>query len=142
MWIFSNKYISIDIQNPFKTWWKVRKYFKFPELYISSTNKYYSEYWFYIQTFDILWKDKWNSPRQEINPRITISIFKKFALNISIEGNIKYSWIYWETILDYLYYTNDLKKALENNDGWGDSKGNKINIELICLKSKYYGKYL
>lgn len=142
MWTFNNKYIDLYIENPFKTWWKVRKYFKFPKLYISYTTKYYCDHWLSIETFDITWKDKWNSPRHEINPRITISIFKKFALNISIEGNIKYSWIYWETILDYLYYTNDLKKALENNDGWRDSKGNKINIELICLKSKYYGKYL
>lgn len=142
MWIFSNKYIYIDIENPFKTWWKVRKYFKFPKLHISTTNKYRSNYWFHIKTFDILWKDKWNSPRHEISPRITINIFKKFTLSISIEGNIEYSWIYWETILDYLYYTNDLTKALENNSGWEDSKGNKINPELICLKSKYHGKYL
>lgn len=142
MWTFNNKYISIDIENPFKTWWKAKKYFKFPELYIRCTNKYHSNYWFYIEAFDILWKDKWDSPRHEISPRITIVIFKKFALSISIEGDVEYSWIYWETILDYLYYTKDLKKALENNSGWKTFKENEINVETICLKPKYYGKYL
>lgn len=142
MWIFNNKYIDIYIENPFKTWWKVRKYFKFPKLYISYTTKYYCDHWLSIEVFDITWKDKWFSPRHEISPLIKISIFKKLILKIYLEGNKYYSEIYWETILDYLYYTNDLTKALENNSGWEDFKGNKINPELICLKSKYHGKYL
>lgn len=141
MWLLYNR-IYIYLKNPLKTWWKARKYFKFPKIYISYSFKNLSYNWFELDISDILWKDKYNTPRHEFSPHINIVLFKKFRLRILFEGDLKYSWIYWETLLDYLYYSNNIKQAIDNNTGWSDSKNNMIDVEKICLKSKYYGKYM
>lgn len=114
----TGKLYRIYIENPFKTWWKVRKYFKRPKakFYIGlfqdnfrfNTNKILD-----INIHDVEWKDKWNSPRHEDNPLIFISLFK--YLWIYIEPSIYYydefgerkegDLYYWEYLLDYLYYS-------------------------------------
>lgn len=134
---FLEKWIDIYIENPFKTWWKVRKYFKLPNIRfyffiggdrspIFTTSSWCGKM-FDIKIKDLMWKDKYNSPRHEANPIIYFCLFKWIGFYIT--PIIKYQdefgeeregdMIYWEYVLDYLYY----KKTLRSYSCWtGQSK--------------------
>jgi len=149
-----NSYFSFIISNPFKTWWKVRKYFKMPSLHFHKVGnifrkKVHTQFGDYginicpyasygriakiidVYIDDVMWKDKWNSPRHERNPIIWILFFRRIGFCITF--NIKYrdelgkicngDMYYWEFILNYLYYHNNLKSALLASGAWAcDSK--------------------
>ena len=137
MWI-NNTLFDIYIENPFKTWWKARKYFKRPKTIIKiglfkENFRFNINKILHISIHDLEWKDKWNSPRHEDNPLIFISLFKYFW--IYIESHIKYydefgekkdgDSIYWEYLLNYLYY----KKRLRCYSAWRhDSKLYRMSI--------------
>ncbi len=164
----ANKYFGLVLENPFKTWWKARKYFKIPKTKISFFYKKHSEFIpapyvcvdriskiIDINIHDIIWKDKWDSPRHEINPYIFVCLFRKFGFIIqpkiywynefgekNEEDSSYLDIVYWEYLLDYLYYSKNLKL-----DSWwtSDSKiftivkkwGNKedgTEDEIIPLK--------
>lgn len=130
--------VAFSVENPFKTWWKARKYFKVPKLSLKfSSHKYRfpyaSKYWqgkiLDINVHDIYWKDKWNSPRHERNPLIYICLFSRFS--VWIYPTITYynefgekengDIYYWEYLLDYLYYSKN--KSLRVYSAWtSDSK--------------------
>ena len=118
--------IAFSIENPLKTWWKAKKYFKFPNISICFSNNKYSfpyasKFWqgklLDINIHDVYWKDKYNSPRHERNPLIYICLFGKYSVWICFHKK----WInefgdktdesihYWEYMLDYLYYSKSLK---------------------------------
>ena len=118
--------IAWSIENPFKTWWSARKYFKCPGISIRFfTSKYsfpYASKWWQgklldINIHDVYWKDKYNSPRHERNPLIYICLFGKYAFWITpkityknefgedIHGDI----YYWEYLLDHIFYDKPLK---------------------------------
>lgn len=122
----SNSYISYWIENPFKTWWKARQYFKRPKLHCYFS---YSKFCgigkiLDIDIHDIQWKDKWESPRHEHSPKISITLFQRF--NFSILFTIYYfdefgdkkngDMEYWEYLLNWLYYKN--RKTLHCYPGW------------------------
>ena len=137
--------IAWNIENPFKTYWKARKYFKCPKLNISfCTSKYHfpyaSKYWqgklLDINIHDVLWKDKWDSPRHERNPLIYICLFGKFSVWITPKiyykdefGENKLGDMeYWEYLLEWLYYKE--KKTLRCYSGWtGTSKLYKQRVK-------------
>lgn len=130
--------IAISIENPFKTWWKAKKYFKFPDITISYGWQpyhypYASSYWrgkiLDINIHDIYWKDKFNSPRHERNPLIYFCLFSRLSLWIIFgkkyrdefgekqDGSLEY----WEYILSHLYYSKN--KSLKCYSNWTtDSK--------------------
>lgn len=116
------KVFTIHIENPFKTWWKARKYFKFPKPKITFfCHRVGKAKLIDIDIHDIYWKDKWNSPRHEISPRIFFCLFRtigfvvNFPVTYSNEFGDKenYDMEYWEYLLDYLYYSKSL-----NIDSW------------------------
>lgn len=114
-----SKWINLEIENPFKTWWKVKKYFKFPRITVNNSTQYNNGFGkiFNLVIRDITWKDKFYTPKHEINPFIYISLFQTF--NIWITPTITFKdelnkihngdKIYWEYILNYLYYNKTLK---------------------------------
>lgn len=127
----SNSYISYWIENPFKTWWKARKYFKRPKLHCRFTreNFYRVGKILDIEICDIQWKDKWNTPRHEKSPIISIKLFRRFEFSIIFyiyyidefgdkkNGDMEY----WEYLLNWLYYYK--KETLHCYSGWrSDSK--------------------
>lgn len=139
------KWINIYIENPFKTWWKARKYFKRPKMrfgiwWKNSPNIKYNEYSHYydgcgkildVNIHDVWWKDKYNLPCHEYDPIIKISLFRLITFSITFhidyrdefnekrDGNLEY----WEYLLNYLYYS----KSLLNYGTWfSDSKVYKI----------------
>lgn len=129
-----SKWIDITIENPFKTWWKARKYFKIPKLRFSAFSDSYRSYKhggriLEIDCLDVMWKDKFNSPRHERSPHISILLFRKFGIRIDFyidyydefrekqNGDMEY----WEYLLEWLYYKK--KKTLRCYSSWtGDSK--------------------
>ncbi len=166
----NNSFIHIFVENPLKTWWKARKYFKIPRLHIkfffAPQLKYDDEYLRkklkdrsyknpfkekieHIKTLinsqsyhnscpyanykrtgkildvyssDVLWKDKYGSPRHEKSPYIFFCLFRLigFAIRFYIPAYNEFGekengdLYYWEYLLDYLYY----EKTLEVNKFW------------------------
>lgn len=101
------------LENPFKTWWKARQYFKFPKIKISFNRVNTG---LFIKSKDILWKDKFNSPRIVEFPYIKIGLlnyeivieFNHYKINeFGEKEEINYE--YWEHLLKYLYYDHSLK---------------------------------
>lgn len=129
-----SKWIDVAIENPFKTWWKARKYFKRPRLKFRSFFTSYKAYrrggrLLEIECFDIVWKDKFNSPRHEISPHISVLLFGKFGFRIDtvIYYNDEFGekqngdMEYWEYLLKWLYYKK--QRTLRCYSSWtGDSK--------------------
>lgn len=124
-----SKWIDIMIENPFKTWWKARKYFKRPKLQLSTFSDSWRSYKrggriLEIDCLDVMWKDKFNSPRHERSPHISILLFRKFG--IRIDFHIDYydefgekqngDMEYWEYLLEWLHYKE--KKTLRCYSAW------------------------
>ena len=118
------------MENPFKTWWKVRKWFKFPKpsIYfgpiVSGLPYGLPDKWIELYIYDVTWKDKYNSPSFEFTPQINLNLFKKYQLLLTFQTSGDY--LYWETILDIIYYNKSLKEAVDRNT-WGNCNKEKIN---------------
>lgn len=115
------------LHNPLYHWWKVRKDFKRPRAhFIASKNPI----WFYgfpirsdylnrvidIRFKALGWKDKYNSPRHEWDPYISILLFRKYHLlwTFNWTDPLDYSsssMATWEAILDMLYYGKSLEEV-------------------------------
>ena len=120
---------------PFKTWWKVRKYWIRPKFefyfgpigirknkqvgvwtfvswnYITSMSKWRKYLWpIIIMCHDIIWKDKYNSPRYEFPG----------TLNIIFGTNINRAWQFCILVkapkIEYNISTNE-KKYLQDHNG-------------------------
>lgn len=143
---------NIYIRNPLRTWWKARKYFKMPKISFHKVGKWFpkvvqSKFGNYVDnnldfcpyacynnigkiltvySSDVLWKDKWDSPRHERNPIIWVCLFKRIGFCITFHitysselgENADGSSFYWEFLLTHLYYKHNLKQALLASDGW------------------------
>lgn len=122
-----NKWIDICIEDPLKTWKRVKTYFKKPKLFLHFfTNPIYCCPYaslnsiakiLDIRSFDVGWKDKYDTPRHERNPYIWVCFFKRFGFNIIWHISYKDEFgnpqdgdmYYWEYLLNYLYYEKTLK---------------------------------
>lgn len=116
-----NKYFDLYWENPLKTYNKIKKYFKplkpviHVDCYKSSCAKILE-----INSFDVLWKDKYDSPRHERNPIITISIFNylHIRINFTMYDESLDDMVYWEAALNWLYYKLSLSEAVDESLGW------------------------
>lgn len=117
------------IANPLKTWWSARKIFNRPKIsyyfgkWISGLPVYKGNipYPIGIFSYDLLWKDKYDTPRYEYPPAINIVFFRKYQLLIWLEQDVKY----WEQLLWYLYYSD--KDIFEAKKSWPWRDLNKIS---------------
>ena len=114
-------YFDFCITNPFKLYNKINKYFKplKSKLYFNNM-KGHSAKILEICSFDVTWKDKWNSPRHEFNPRIMISLFNRFhwRIEFTLNGDYMEDMVYWEAALSWLFYEKPLHKAIKESTGW------------------------
>ena len=105
---YDSKWIYISIINPFKELWKIGKVFKFPKIKFHYGLTWSPILWcskpapIHIRINNILWKDKFNTPRFEDPPHIWIHLFG-FNLIWYLEAKDQY----WEQALYYLYYCNE-----------------------------------
>lgn len=141
--MIQNKYFDIYLENPLKTYKKIKKYF-LPlkvkiEINFGKSNKAKI---LEINSFDLMWKDKYNSPRHEYNPKIFISIFNfiHIYINYIVNDDSINDMVYWETALYWLYYNNTLEEAIKNASGWTEYDGIQecyILINPKVLKEPY-----
>jgi len=125
-WNFKN-WIYISLENPFKTMKQLkgvfrplRKYFRMsfkewdysPVLWCSRPS------FIQIMTHDVMWKDKYDSPRYEVPPYIWIHVYKlnlvwywDLPINL-LKDSESHIDDYWEQALWYLYYTNTISQVL------------------------------
>ena len=124
-----SKWVDIMIENPFKTWWKAREYFKRPKLRFRTFTTSWRAYKrggriLEIDCMDVIWKDKFNSPRHEQSPHISILLFNKFGIRVDFHidyydefGEIQNGdMLYWEYLLEWLYYKE--KNTLRCYSSW------------------------
>lgn len=105
---------------PLKLWRKKgKKYFKKPKLQIRffyGKNKSIKGKILDIYCNDILWKDKFNSPRYEESPYFTLYFFRRIGIELTwkiiyIDQECKLKDVsseYWEYLLNYIYYDRPL----------------------------------
>lgn len=127
-WIFVNFFNIISFN------WEKRKdmkairevfiplkcYFRFTKEYAPFMFANHYGKLFSIIIRDVQWKDKWDTPRHEESPFISIALFNKFFFNWSwgLPEEIEEHWIdiddYWEQGLWWLHYCDkDINKARE-----------------------------
>lgn len=141
-------FIDYFHKNPYTTYNKVKDHFKEPtKVWLFGFGRkrfpfYYSEFnWlFHYESNDVIYKDKWDSPRLEIEPQKYIALFggliwfgyKLFAPINDDDLSSKYtsSDDYWEQLIwTHDYCNDDLDKArstwgwtdMENNSTWNDN---------------------
>lgn len=92
---------------------------------------------------DIQWKDKYNSPRHEENPFISIGLFNRYFFNWTwkLPSHIENHWIdnddYWEQALWYLYYSNkDINKAKNTWPWTGEDSESTWKDKFLTNKAK------
>lgn len=113
-------YINVFWENPLKTYNKIKKYFKPIKPKFQWTFRRANDAKiFLLEAYDLMWKDKYNSPRHEFNPRIFISLFNYVHLCIHWTlGDSMDDMVYWEAALNWLYYEKNLPTAIKESTGW------------------------
>lgn len=112
-----NKYFDFYWENPLKTYNLVKKCFRnIKPKFQWRFGKRYKAKILELKAFDLTWKDKWNSPRHEYNPHILFSLFNYIHLYVEWTlGDSMEDMVYWEAILDWMYYGKSLQEACTNN---------------------------
>ncbi len=143
-----NKYFDLYWENPLKTYNKIKKYFKplKPVIHVDCCKSNCVKI-LEINSFDVLWKDKYDSPRHERNPIITISIFNYLHIRINFNTSDESldDMVYWEAALNWIYYNFSLSKAIDESLGWSQyneetKKYDPIKFEL--LKEPWQSMYI
>lgn len=84
----------------------------------------------YCELRGLQWKDKYDSPRHEENPLFVLKFFRlKMQLEWTTNDCLK-DVIYWETILDIVYYGKTMREAIDSNT-WDDLHNKKTNLETL-----------
>lgn len=147
-------YINFYIENPIKTLWKCRKYFKFPSVsfHVFTNPLYNCPYatfkWLAkiidISIIDVSFKWKYDEIRFERSPHIWVCFFRKFGFSINFHYYYKNEFNekeccddeIWEYLLTYLYNYKCLSKNVPN--WYRDSKIYKErDKEDKIIPSKY-----
>lgn len=142
-----NKYFTFICENPLKTYNKAKKYFrkiktKFKiSFYKNNCSKIID-----FTSFDITWKDKYNSPRHEFNPRIQLSLFNyiHFVLEFILSKDDLENMVCWESILNWLFYNKNLQESINITSGWtryNPETGKNEYIDFVILKREFQIKY-
>lgn len=136
-----NKYFDFYWENPLKTYNKVKKYFRpLKPRFEWSFGKRNKAKILKINVFDLMWKDKYNSPRHEFSPRAFISLFNYIHLYIewTLGSDSMDDMVYWEAILDWIYYGKDLQEACTTGwTNWNEETQMYETMEFVLLKEPY-----
>lgn len=116
----------------------IKRYFRFTKNYAPFMFCVHRGKLLSITIQDVEWKDKWDTPRHEENPLISIGIFNKFFFNWEwrlskeLESRNFDNEDYWEQILWYLYYSDkDINKAKETWPWVGEDNKSTWNDKFI-----------
>lgn len=157
------KHCSFLINNPLKTWWKVRKYFRKPKMSIHFFKDIYHSVCPYASLENVApWVEVRCVPEHvklkeydwshESDPYIWVCFFRKFGFRIDWKITYKDKTgrkhdggtEYWEYLYECLYDKRDLYDVPE----WtsyhpenGEMVGENAHIERFCLRKKYLKEY-
>ena len=106
------------MENPLRTWWKVRKWFRIPKpsIYfgpiILGLPCGLPDKWIELHSYDVTWKDKYDRPVHKWNPYFAITIFRKWIIYWTLCWSKDYieNMTTWEVILAHNYYNEDIKE--------------------------------
>ena len=153
-WNFKN-WIHISIENPFKTINKLKGVFKPLKCYFKFSRKdWYPVLWvsnpskIQVMSKDVMWKDKYDTPRYECCPYIWIHLFGlNFIWYWTLPNTLKYTKEdiidnYWEQALWYLYYTNTISQGLIDKPDIEKAKESWPWQDYETNKSTWNDKYL
>lgn len=142
-----NKYFTFFCENPLKTYNKAKKYFRkiktrFKINFCKTNRSKIIDF----TSFDIIWKDKYDSPRHELNPRIQLSLFNyiHFTLEFILSKYDLENMVCWESMLNWLFYNKNLQESINISSGWTqhNSETNKEEyIDFVILKPEFQIKY-
>lgn len=123
---------TLNIFAPLQTWWKARKYFRFPSIKFryGKAGEVATSIWhgsnncaniFDLKFCDVFWKWKFDDSVFEAEPCINLILFNRWQF-LWIFGCPKVSYnennyMYWESLLDYVYDYNDICKT-KSEFGW------------------------
>ena len=141
-------WVSVHLCNPLKTWKKAKKYFKKPKVKISFfSNPVFNCPFIWLENIskildiesnDVMWKEKYDSPRHERSPYIWVCFFKRFGFSINWHIYYKNEFgedengdmFYWEYLLSFTHFN----KPLTEYQYWvGNSK---LYEEIVCYGDK------
>lgn len=148
MWIQNNLF-DIYWENPLKTYMKIKRFFLPLKPKIRCNFQYYKNCAKILEfsSFDVLWKDKYDTPRHEISPRISISLFSciHIMINFIADRDSMSDMVYWEAALYWLYYDKTLNEAIQESTGWSTlnkETGKYEEIPFVILKEPWQTMYL
>jgi hypothetical protein len=129
-----------------KTWWKERKYFKFPGMRFYAClwgvpftyHKYPKHFWQKVVMFQYLplqWKPKYDEFRFEQEPFIDLNLFGyHFGIVFSLE---KYNLdAYWEALLEHLFTNKTIKECVDDNTWSKYDSEEKLNVYTQNMLTK------
>lgn len=129
-----NNWFDFYLENPFKTYNKIKKYFKplTPKIEIGFGKRNKAKI-LEIYSYDLMWKDKYDSPRHEYSPRILISLFNYIHIYILFNVNDSFNdMLYWEAALYWLYYKESLQKCVNY------CNYSEFDSDTSCYNPRFY----
>lgn len=149
------KWIYYDIENPFKTMNKLKGVFKPLKCYFKFSRKdWYPVLWvsnpskIQIMFRDVMWKDKYDTPRYENCPYIWIHLFGlNFIWYWLLPNTLEYTKEdtiddYWEQALWYLYYHNNISYGMCENPNINNAEESWPWENADTGKSSWNNKFL
>lgn len=137
---------TLNIFAPIRTWWKGRKYFRFPSIKFRygkagevATSIWHSSMnrakWFDLAFCDVFWKWKFDDSVFEAEPCINLILFNRWQFLWIFEcpkvSYNKSNYHYWESVIDYVYNYKDIQKT-KSEFGWvlfvPDEHGNEDKV--------------
>ena len=131
-----NKYFDIYWENPLKTYKKVKKFFlPLKPKFQLSFHKGNCAKILELNSFDVMWKDKYDTPRHELSPYITLVLFNFIHLRVNFvaDSDSLSEMVYWEAVLYWLYYGKTLQDSVKEASGWSDLNKETGKFEEISF---------
>lgn len=147
MWIQNNLF-DIYWENPLKTYMKIKRFFLPLKPKIRCNFQYYKNCAKILEfnSFDVTWKDKYDTPRHELSPYITITLFNFIHLRVNFvaDSDSLSEMVYWEAALYWLYYGKTLQDSVKEASGWSDfnkETGKYEEIPFVILQEPWQTDY-
>ena len=136
-----------QFHNPYYYWWKVRNLFKRPKAHFHAgetqyffgfpCNKSYLNKVLDIRLSGLGWKSKFDSPRHEWDPYISIVFFRKWQLlwifnwvDLKEEHSHTRSMATWEAILDIVVFKKGFEETIGRHTWQCYKYGNKVDVTI------------
>ena len=123
-----NKVKDVFVKPKMNIYFGLNRNSRIDSIFHKRNNRFFG---FKIENYDVTWKEKYNEPRFESNPMFSIMFFGlEFSIWLSSPVQNEYSgdMDYWETILSYIYFSNEsITETLNECGSWSKEVNGKIS---------------